>query len=373
MTRKQTKLRKKRQTKQATKAPKAAKVPEAPKAQRELKDVMRGSLRRHFSDEDSYAAAMEKITQEMSQCVIDAVKEQKATEYQKMDGSCHIPEVGTFHLYRYRDNDYHLMFEHTAYENDPILECGRQIQRFLHPDPTTLLVQFYDYDELVLITTKDNWKTIHQERQPKTKLNSYLDVKNPFPYVAMHDNESLGDFDMAIFCEDGPFSCLNSSVLIPRWPQLESMLNGSNFIDMEEPLGLVAHWTTLLYGHHFDYQEYVMVVAQLLDLAIDYDIPEVVRMTSHLIYSADMTQLEAFTIWQLIWESNEEVAVYCAQRTKNQHGKDGRSMDEELMRHFVRFVIEASAEEQEAFDKHHNPSVPLPRIGSHFFDTTDKN
>lgn len=159
MTRKQTKLRKKRQAELSTK-------PSDLKAPSDLKEAMRSSLRGIFPNEASYAAAMDSITQEMSECVIDVVKEQEETAHQRMDGSCHIPGIGTFHLYRYRDSDYHLMLEHSVYKTNPILKCGRRIQRFIHTDPCTLVVQFYDYDQLVIITTKDKWKTVQEERQP---------------------------------------------------------------------------------------------------------------------------------------------------------------------------------------------------------------
>lgn len=142
---------------------------------------------------------------------------------------------------------------------------------------------------------------------------------------------------------------------------------------MDLPTGLVAGLVILLYGYPFDHPlEYpggVCVAGDILKLATTYKLPELVLMTSHIIYAAEITQSEAFRIWKTVRKCNEAVAVYCAQRTKGQHGKDGRTLDEEMLKEIYHFTLDGTPEEHKTFDRHENPVVPLPRIGDHFFST----
>lgn len=302
----------------------------------------------------------------MSECVIDVVKEHEEAEHLRMGGSCHVPGVGTLHLYRYRDSDYQLMLEHSVYGNKPILKCGRQIQRSIN---TNLVVQFYDYDQLAIITTKDNWKTVREERQPHAKLRSYFKVSNPFPHVDMRKSPP----DLTIHCEDGYLNCFHSAVLSPRWPFLRSQLRESNSSNMDLPTGLVAGLVILLYGYPFDhpfkYPGDVCLAGDLLKLATTYELPELVLMTSHIIYTTEITQKEAFRIRKIARKYNEAVAVYCALRTRGQHRKDGRTLDEEMLKAIYHFTLGGTAEEKETFDRHENLMVPLPSYWRPFFYT----
>lgn len=283
-------------------------------------------------------------------------------DYVASMSTCYMDGIGTFLLYKALNRHYCLIFVKPNTVNPKVFDsnffyhCGDDVMRFIPIDFTTLLVQFYGDYPLVIISSKDSWESISEERKPSSLFMSYLNLEaRSYPSILKELRLKDGK-DAVLVCCDGGEIPVHSSILGSKWPYFAAHVTiGTNTtLNLNYPMS----WVEALVSYFYDERKPLDLetAAGVLVVAKTFELANLVSTATKAIFAAEMNHIEALATWRTVRLYSETVAVYCVTRIKTP------SESEEYRQQFTAFFTSASDEEKKCFTRQLCPQVNVPRI-----------
>ncbi|QNP95051.1 Hypothetical protein YALI2_A00050g [Yarrowia lipolytica] len=176
-------------------------------------------------------------------------------------------------------------------QSEAFLDCGSEVERFFALDQNKLLVEFSGDHRLLIISTKDDWETLEQHREPISKLKGYLKVRYPHDKTLFSTFRNAGNKDVTIVCEDGVEVPVHSIVVTPQWPHFARTVNQSidntyHFTKLLRPSKWVMAMVSFFYNERIPMD--LDTACRVLILALSYDIPHLgpARRASRRLWSS---------------------------------------------------------------------------------------
>lgn len=247
--------------------------------------------------------------------------------------SCFLPDHGYFFLVQVADtNKYKFMKQGTSKQKkcksyaNGLFDGGETVDRFLSCSPTSILVQFGGSDELLFVSTKNDWETIELQPLPESYLPSYLGtdaVNSPPP--ALKGLRKKGKRDVIFYCDgDGGTVEGHTTILRKKWPFLEEILSSIDHKPSDpEPLGLTTEYPSAWMEALFDF---IYGESKPMDwrtahgamvLGNVFRIPELRAIAEAWVYQSDVSSFDAFHIWRQVHTFSEAVSNFCINRIKS--------------------------------------------------------
>lgn len=295
------------------------------------------------------------------------VDEEEVFQQVNATTACHVEGLGTFLLCRIFERDYYLSLNYSEYNkktfeerHEAFFNCGPEIKRFIALDRHKLMVEFLDGHPLLIISTKDDWKTLEQRREPVSNLETYLKVDYRTSRSLFSSLRDTGNQDVTIVCDKDVEVDVHSLILAPQWPHFVKTVDLSipdthHFMKMFQP----AKWVRAMVSFFYDERDPMDLdtACGALVMAKSYDIPDLAALALRTIYAAEMTKEEGLLMWRRVRKCSETAAVYLMNVIK---GPDEEEMT--YQRAFMDFTMNASFEEKNHFAAHLCPSnAPRPK------------
>lgn len=275
--------------------------------------------------------------------------------------ACHVEGLGTFLLYRIFERDYYLSLCYSEYNkktfedrSQAFFGCGPDIKRFIALDRHKLMVEFFDGHPLLIISTKDDWKTLEQRREPISNLETYLKVDIRTDRSLFSSLRETGNKDVTILCKGDEEVPIHSLIIAPQWPHFVktvdlSIKDTKHFMKIMQPVKWVEAMVSFFYDERKPMD--LDTACGALVLARSYDIPDLAALALRTIYAAEMTKEEGLNMWRRVRTRSETAAVYLMNVIK---GPDEEDMT--YQRAFMEFTMNATFDEKNHFATHLCPS-----------------
>lgn len=288
--------------------------------------------------------------------------------------SCYIRAHGYFYLTKVGDTTEYLFMRQAlnrhlkpqVYANGR-LDGGKKLDRFLSRSSTSILIQFDSHDDLLLVTTNNQWLTVEIQTKPVSYLSTYLginDLSSSSP-SALKGLRDRGGKDVIYQCSDNKTAEAHTSILKTKWKAMEEILITTKHkpsdpeplvLTTEYPSGWMEAMFAFLYGERnpMDWKTAmgIMVMARIFQL------PELSSYAEAWIYNADdMSTFDAFHVWHQVHTFSEHVAVYCI----NQMKREGHICSRDVL---VLFVSRLPSKEGQRFLRCFCPNVDASTVAS---------